>query len=392
MHWEIILLNMRLETIKQEAEIMKLEYNCPECGTPLGYEGLCWKCSCEQERRTALNWTPEEVALKQKNLAVNISRLTEMEEPEFTDFWLLLCYRDAITPEIQRAALSAGVFYPSELYYHAPEDVRDALIAKLMKTEDSRTASELMACLAFQGDDEAMQALLELERNPRPWRSSLYAGPSSYAECGGWTFDLEGRRKQLNFDRCIPMLKGNAGYDSSVVIGRKRSDACPHCGGPLFDMLVLDGRSERLRFLGLDGILTASCCPSCVGLLKGPAFNRFSLDGGSEILPSELFNGEDKIDCYIRREDYQALEENRLVLGANSVPLFYGAAREDAAVIGGFANWVQDAEYAACPCCGKPMKYLAQIPWSSVFDCAEGILYIEFCPDCRVAGMIHQQT
>ena len=54
----------------------------------------------------------------------------------------------------------------------------------------------------------------------------------------------------------------------------------------MVDILVLDGRDERLRFLGLDGILTATCCPSCVGFLKGPAFNRFALDGGVEVFPS----------------------------------------------------------------------------------------------------------
>ena len=29
---------------------MSLKYTCQSCGTPLGYEGLCWKCKCEQER------------------------------------------------------------------------------------------------------------------------------------------------------------------------------------------------------------------------------------------------------------------------------------------------------------------------------------------------------
>ena len=33
---------------------MSLKYTCPSCGTPLGYEGLCWKCKCEQERQAAL--------------------------------------------------------------------------------------------------------------------------------------------------------------------------------------------------------------------------------------------------------------------------------------------------------------------------------------------------
>ena len=28
---------------------MSLKYTCPGCGTPLGYDGLCWKCKSEQD-------------------------------------------------------------------------------------------------------------------------------------------------------------------------------------------------------------------------------------------------------------------------------------------------------------------------------------------------------
>ena len=111
---------------------MSLKYTCPGCGTSLGYEGLCWKCKCEQDRQAALSWTPEQIAEKQRNLIQNIQRLADMEDPEFTDFWQLLGYRDAIDPEIQRAALAAEVFWPCEIYYHAPADVRDGLIHALM--------------------------------------------------------------------------------------------------------------------------------------------------------------------------------------------------------------------------------------------------------------------
>ena len=304
----------------------------------------------------------------------------------------LLEYHDAITPEIQRAALAAEVFWPCEIYYHAPADVRDGLIHALLSAEYSSAASNLMSCLAMQGDDKAMETLLELERNPRPWRKGLYVDPSSYAQIGGWTFDKEGQKIQLNFDTCYPMVKGTTGEKSPVRIGRAREDTCPHCGGRMMDMLVLDGRDERLRFLGLDGVLTATCCPSCVGFLKGPAFNRFTLDGGVEVFPSELFDGAEKTDCYVSPEDYKALTENPFVLGKMPVPLFYGAACQDVNTIGGFANWVQDAEYTICPHCGKPMKYLAQIQWDTVFDCAEGTLYVEFCPDCQIVSMQHQQT
>ena len=76
---------------------MSLKYTCPSCGTPLGYEGLCWKCKCEQERQAALAWMPEQIVEKQRNLIQNIQRLADMEDPEFADFWQLLGYHDAIT-------------------------------------------------------------------------------------------------------------------------------------------------------------------------------------------------------------------------------------------------------------------------------------------------------
>ena len=118
---------------------------CPGCGTSLGYEGLCWKCKSEQERKAARAWTPEQITAKQRNLIQNIQRLAEMEDPEFTDFWQLLGYRDAIDPEIQRAALAAEVFWPCEIYYHAPADVRDGLIHALLSAEYSSEASNLMS-------------------------------------------------------------------------------------------------------------------------------------------------------------------------------------------------------------------------------------------------------
>ena len=174
-------------------------------------------------------------------------------------------------------------------------------------------ASNLMSCLSMQGDDKAMETLLELERNPRPWRKGLYVDPSSYAQIGGWTFDKEGQRIQLNFDTCYPMVKGTAGEKSPVRIGRPREDTCPHCGGRMVDMLVLDGRDERLRFLGLDGILTAACCPSCVGFLKGPC-------------PQPLFSGRRRRDLsppssLTGRRRRIAMSDRRTIRPSPKIPL-----------------------------------------------------------------------
>lgn len=95
---------------------------------------------------------------------------------------------------------------------------------------------------------------------------------------------------------------------------------------------------------------------------------------------------------YYSDEYLNAMAENRLVISEKERPLFYGAFNNDVNTIGGFANWVQDWEYRECPECGRKMKYLAQIHWDTIEDCAEGTLFIEICPDCKIITMFHQQT
>lgn len=374
---------------------MALEYHCPGCKTALGYEGLCWRCKAEQERKRVLEWTEKQVENKQKNLAENIQGISNYKSPEWTDFWNLLRYRNAITPAIQRAALAAGVFEPAELYYHAPKDVRDGLMNALLNTDNCNAEDELMKCLAMQGDDKVLDTFYEMEKKYQTGQSGEHINPMLYVHWGGWSFDKDGRRIPLTYDVCYPIVKGRKGEKSPVRIAQVRQDTCPHCGGKMADMLVLDGRDERLGFLNMDGIFTAVCCPDCVKFLDDAAFNRFTLDGGVEVLPSKLFNGSEKRECSIGPEDYQALAENQFILADKPVPLFYGSGidvNNDENTLGGFGNWVQDCSYTSCPDCGKPMKYLAQIQWETLWDGSEGTLYIEVCPDCRIVSMQHQET
>lgn len=164
---------------------MPLKYKCEECGTPLGYEGLCWRCKTQKERAEILSWSKDKIANTQEHLEQNIEKLDNYENPENAMFWDLLGCHDAITPNMQRLAAQKEVYDEEALYYKAPADVRDKLISALKQTESSTEASELMCCLAMQGDDKALETLLDLELNPRPWRKSLYVDPSSYAQCGG---------------------------------------------------------------------------------------------------------------------------------------------------------------------------------------------------------------
>ena len=386
-----------------------LKYKCRICQRPIGYDGLCWKCDAERRRNEARGWTAADIAEKQRLVLENLPSLEEHGGPVYNDFCKLMSMYDAITPEIQKRAVEMGVYSPYEIFYHAPEEVRDRLIDRLMNTNDEYEAGDLMLCLAMQGDDRSREVLYQLECEPPSWHKFQESDPSVYAWFGGWTFDKDGKRIDLNYDRCYPIVKGDAvvkgdtgsetsmqselyGEDSPIRIARASGDICPHCGGRIYDMLVLDGRDERLKFLGIDGILTAACCPNCVGFLDGAAYCRYTLDGGRELLPSKLFDGSDVIVNYCSERDYSELDANKLVLGSQPVPLFWGAFDEDLPSLGGFPNWVQDSHYTVCPDCGRRMKYLMQIPWSVLVDGMDGMLYIEVCTECGIVSLHQQQT
>ena len=360
-------------------------YHCPECGRELRYQGLCWSCKAEQERREVMAWTPEQIQEKLNGLIQHVERLEENSWDG--DFLNLLHCHGICSPELARAALKAEIYDPAELYYRAPEDVRDGLIQALLETKDPNIAGHLLCCLAMQGDSRVLEVFRELEEHPRPWREKLYVDPSVYAHTGGWTFDKAGNRRQLNFDTCYPLIKGDRSRDKAAQVFRPREDRCPHCKGRVVDILTLDGRDARLSFLGLDGVITATCCPNCVPW-EEPAYSRFTLDGGSEAVFPYSYGAGEEDDGDWGMEEYA---NNPYVLGAEPVPLFYGAEFDDTCTVGGFPFWIQDAQYYPCPDCGRTMKYLAQVKWGAL-DFMEGTLYIEICPDCRVVSMHHQQT
>ena len=367
---------------------MELKFQCPECGTPLGFEGLCWKCRAKQHREEVNGWNEREIEEKKKQVT---EKLKTTSEDEFYSTDECELFHDLMTrgidcKEIARAACEREIYYPSELYYQADPEVRERLIEKLMATDSRDEGSCLLGCLAMVGDKKSQDVLYELKQNPRPWRKRLYVDSDIYAEQGGWSFNEKNERIYLNYESCFSFEQGEAKDKNGTRIAEKRGEKCPHCGCELLDILVIDARDERFSFLGLDGMITASCCPNCVTLSDGIS-SKFTLDGNSEILEYDGIT-----ENYYTDEHLNAMTENRLVVSEKERPLFYGAFCDDINTVGGFANWVQDWEYRECPECGKKMKYLAQIHWDTIEDCAEGTLFFEICPDCKIITMFHQQT
>lgn len=369
--------------------MVKIQH-CKQCGRKIFFDGICVACQTENERERILAMPKEELAAAVQSICREIMETGDLEE-HWGLFKNLLGYRDIDTTELAKAAFQKGLFYPSELYKDAPDDITAKMLKMVMEDgTDPMLAGKLLLCLAVHGGEDVFQAFLELERHPRKWREKLYANPSVYATYGGWSYDKDGNCLETNFKECYPMVKGTLEEKkkSPVKIGVKTGETCPSCGCALVNLMEIDGSDPRLSFLGISGTAKAKCCPDCL-IYSDSTFCRYEVNGESRYFPGEGYSmAEDGPEDQWVEE----LASNCYVLGKDPVPPRYAADWEGGSSVGGFGFWIQDCEIKLCPDCGKPMKYLAQIQWDTVLDGTEGNAYLEICRDCRIIAFLHQQT
>ncbi|WP_297896320.1 cytochrome C [uncultured Campylobacter sp.] len=454
---------------------------CPKCGeNTIYFDGICHSCRQKQRREEILNLGAGEVEAMILKIADRIDEIEKWDEI-CNDFWALFSLLDIHDPRIARAAAAKQIYYPPEIYFGAPKDVRDSLIAKLDSLQDNskNALNHLLRSLAWQGDEKTTELFYELYKNPRPWRKKLYVGTDFYAKIGGWSFDKRGERKSLVFDKCLAAVrvkdgadkngerergdesaseisnfKGRAGSanseqnaqngadeisnlhagaqsartginegaslqnervnfksdaqkdassglnlsenakdacedanqnaDEPVRIGRPTGQKCEFCGCEMLDMLRLKATDPRLAFLNLKHDAIFRCCPTCVGSVM--YFCKCGADGE----PQMRCEGEGMEKSYFSQEDFARLSGMKFKLGGEVSP-FYGCFSELDVTVGGYPQWVQDAEYLSCPSCGGTMKHLAQISFGELVQ-GEGVIYVQICEKCEVLGGCFQCT
>lgn len=374
---------------------------CPKCGeNTIYFDGICHSCSQRQRRDEILNLSADEVEAMILKIADRIDEIEKWDEI-CNDFWALFSLLDIHDPRIARAAAAKQIYYPPELYFGAPKDVRDALIAKLDSLQDNskNALNHLLCSLAWQGDEKTAELFYELYKNPRPWRKKLYVGTEFYAKIGGWSFDETSERKSLVFDKCLTAVRvkdvaekncelANSGVnlnaDEPVQIGRPTGQKCEFCGCEMLDMLRLKASEPQLTFLNLKRNAIFRCCPTCIGSVV--YFCKRGADGELEL----SYKGEGFTESYFSQEDMARLCDMKFKLGGE-VSSFYGCFGELDTTVGGYPQWVQDAEYLACPSCGGTMKHLAQIPFGEMIE-GEGVIYVQICEKCEVLGGCFQCT
>ena len=176
----------------------------------------------------------------------------------------------------------------------------------------------------------------------------------------------------------------NLNADEPVQIGEPTGQKCEFCGCEMLNMLRLKADEPRLAFLNLKHDAIFRCCPTCIGSVV--YFCKRGADGELEL----SYKGEGFTESYFSQEDMARLCDMKFKLGSEVSP-FYGCFGELDATVGGYPQWVQDAEYLACPSCGGTMKHLAQIPFGEMIE-GEGVIYVQICEKCEVLGGCFQCT
>ena len=311
--------------------------------------------------------------------------LEELIENEDTDLYMeLLQQMDIHEPAFAEAALKKEIFYPALLYKDASTKVRDELIHRLDKELseeeiDTLDINGMLLALSAIGDERVVETFQRWEKNPPKWREKVYVGPMGYATEGGWCIE-NGTKKNLSFDVCYAIEKQENYEEDQSVYGGLSEEKCPYCESKYVDISSLDGTDERFSFLGVNGKLKIKTCLSCI-CYGGFIFCKYDENGESKIVYQEDGYGDELED-----EDLEL--EADFVISQKPVSPYHCAECEESA-IGGVAQFVDDASYAICPECGKRMKHFAQLG-EEYTGC--GTIYVQICPECRIAATSFQQT
>lgn len=307
--------------------------------------------------------------------------LNVLIEDKDTDLYEeLIRQEDIQEPAFAEEALKQGIFRPAELYKDASPQVRDNLIA-LLDGEENNTLNinGILLALAAIGDEVVVETFKRWEANPPAWRSKIYVGPAEYAMEAGWCIE-DSNKKELTHDICYALQKVETYEADHNVYGGPSNDRCPHCGSKYVDILVLDGKDPRLTFLGIAGTIKIKTCKACLPWEKY-IFSKYEENGESMIIHQDSGAGE-----LIEDENWNT--EKCFMLSKSSVAKHFCSEWEGSA-IGGVPKYVDDANYATCPECGKRMRHLAQLGEEYT---GYGNIYVQICKACKVTATLYQQS
>ena len=353
---------------------------CPKCKQrTIYFDGICYECRQKEKLEFYENLSEDEIKQKLKNVLAHTDEIGKYGEI-YSDLVYIFYLHGICDEQIINELTKNGEYYPPEIYKKASTKIRDELISRLSSEENIVKLNHILSALAWQGDEVVRELFFRLYGAPKPWKTKLYADTDAYSQSAGWSFDSSGNRRSLVFDKCF-VCEPSKNADASVKFKAANDEKCKFCSGEIVEFSI---KKESLKRFGLelknDAVL--KFCPTCVGFVQ-----YFCQNDGKSVQTEVV--GEGESEDYVR-EAVATLDGQKFEL-ANEVCMHYAAMIDGEILLGGYPQWVQDAEYLACPKCGKTMKYLAQIPFGALID-GEGTIYMQICDECEVVGANFQCT
>jgi hypothetical protein len=182
----------------------------------------------------------------------------------------------------------------------------------------------------------------------------------------------------------------------TMRLGGEAPGTCLSCGDRLDRLLDLDPVPDGLGVTGLRRLGLATCL-SCLGWEQQIAFYVHQSDGDA--------NGIGDAHPPVTPEfPAEPLLETEVRLAATPARWSWqdwalSNGRENLHRLGGEPTWIQNADYPACPLCGRTMTHLLQldselrtVDGSSWLWGSGGIAYVAWCDSCKVSATQWQCT
>ncbi|GIJ23999.1 hypothetical protein [Micromonospora lutea] len=286
-----------------------------------------------------------------------------------------------LTPHLG-SLLDRDVLWPAKLYRSADADVVRRVIERIDGGRTPERLNHLLVILAHTAHPLAESALRRWSTQPPAGADELHINALSYAREGGWTVGPDGSRRDL----C-----GSTAYQLVMRNATRRADSpiCPWCASLLWAALEVDTAEPAvgaaLTHTGWSGRLLIETCHLCACYTT--LYSQVTPAGAAtwwtgNTRPSYLGS--------TTPEDPPAVAP---ALGpARPSPYRASAWDRGGSTLGGWPDWIQDAEHADCPGCGQLMDYVGLIGGADFDDYGEGAYYLHLRQPCGFAAVNYQQS
>ena len=299
-------------------------YYCKKCGYGMFVNReLCGECQLKEDADNVWNLSRVQLNEKYEEIIQKIKQDKSINNVE-NELIGLIGNAKYIKPELQEVLADLDIFDIPEVFYNASANVQNKLIQKNKANILKELSNGTYECFA-----------LEKSQNPVA---------------------------------CIRL-----------------DEKCPTCGSDMVNILSIDGKDERFKFLNLKDRICVKACVNCLPYMD-VAYCEYDTDGNAKCinkLENEEYIYEIEPDQNFPNEGL-GIYKQMSPLNARLVSAFSS--------LGGVCKDERDVEVCSCPKCSKKMKFLANIKLGDVLEYHGGECQAFVCEDCNIGATTYFQT